>query len=177
LNYIDYIIIAFLIAGFILGFKEGFVRKLIGLAGIILGTYLAFNYSKNASKYLLNFFEKDSYLSEIIAGLLIYLLIFAVASVMKRIIHPFDKVNKLVNQLLGAVLGITQMLFYMSFLLMILNIFSFPGKETAKGSVYYNKVKVFIPTVLSYLSKSSPSTKKLLDNYIKGIDSLNATSK
>jgi len=51
LNYIDYIIILFLIVGFLLGFRDGLVRKIIGLIGLILGIVLAFEFAGMAGKY------------------------------------------------------------------------------------------------------------------------------
>jgi len=41
MNYIDYILIAIILIGFILGYKDGLVRKVIGLLGLVVAIFLA----------------------------------------------------------------------------------------------------------------------------------------
>ena len=41
MNYIDYILIVIVLIGFLLGFKDGLIRKIIGLIGLIAGIALA----------------------------------------------------------------------------------------------------------------------------------------
>jgi len=101
LNYLDYIIIVIILIGFLLGFKDGLVRKLIGLLGLIFGIGLAFQFSGTVGKLLIRFFNNDEYLSSVIAGILIFLVVILIATIIKRIVHPFDKVNRLINQVLA----------------------------------------------------------------------------
>ena len=134
MSYFDYIIVAVLLVGFILGFKDGLVRKIIGLLGIIVGLVLAFYYSEKAAVYLAPLFNNELYLAQIVAGLLIFILTIFVASVIKRIVHPLDKVNRFLNQFLGGITGAIQILFFLSVFLLFLDIFNVPSVKTKDES-------------------------------------------
>ncbi|MEK6552235.1 MAG: CvpA family protein, partial [Bacteroidota bacterium] len=96
MNYLDYITIVIILIGFLLGFKDGLVRKVIGLLGLIFGIGLAFQFSGSVGKLLIRFFNNDEYLSSVIAGILIFFVVIIIATIIKRIVHPFDKVNRLI---------------------------------------------------------------------------------
>jgi uncharacterized membrane protein len=62
--------------------------------------------------------------------MILFIAIMIVTTILKRVIHPFDKVNNLINQLIGGFVGIVQILFFISALLLLFNIFDFPDKKT-----------------------------------------------
>ncbi len=102
MNLVDFIIAVIALVGFILGFKDGFVRKIIGFTGFILAVILAINFASGLGKYMENAFGIEYYLSELIAGAVIFIGTIVLFAVLKRLIHPFDKVNNLVNQIVGG---------------------------------------------------------------------------
>ena len=75
MNYVDYIIIAVVLIVFILGFKDGLVRKVIGVVGLIAGIILAFTYSSEVGNFLAPIFDNEQNLAEIIGGILIFLVV------------------------------------------------------------------------------------------------------
>ena len=90
MNYIDYIILLIVFIGFLLGFKDGLIRKIIGLIGLIAGILLAYKFSGNLGRFLIKFFNNDDYLANLISGILIFLTVILIASILKRIVHPVD---------------------------------------------------------------------------------------
>lgn len=172
MNLIDIILIIFLLIGFVLGFKDGFVRKLIGLIGLALAVFLAVLYSDDLGRIIESAFDIEFYLSEIIGGLVIFLLVILIFAVIKRIIHPFDKVSNLINQLLGGFVGFIQILFFLSAVLYLLNIFSIPGKENKKDSLIYYGVYGVLPKTINLLKKYTPDSRELIKEYIKDKDSV-----
>ena len=172
MNLIDIIIIILLAAGFILGFKDGFVRKIIGLIGFFLAIILAIIFSAKTGKLFESIFGIEYYLAEIIGGFAIFVVTIVIFSVIKRIVHPFDKVNNLINQLLGGFVGFVQILFFISAALYLLNIFEIPGKETKKNSLLYYGVYGVLPATIDYLKTYTPNSKKLIKEYIKDKDSV-----
>lgn len=167
MNYLDYIIIVVVLIGFLLGFKDGLVRKIIGLIGLIVGAILALEFSSKAGKYLTRFFNDDEYLSSLIAGITIFLIVILIATILKRIIHPFDKVNRALNQFLGGIIGAVQITFFLSALFLFLNIFSFPNAVQRKESLTYNFVLDLIPKtidlVIGHRSKASDYIKRYIE--------------
>ena len=170
MNLLDIIIILIALIGFILGYKDGFIRKLIGLIGFGLGIFLAVKFADSLGKILEKIFGIEFYLSEIIAGILIFLFIIFLSSVIKRVIHPFDKVNNLINQIIGGTVGAIQILFFVSALLFLMNIFNAPSKKIKESSLFYSAVYNIIPSTVDYLNNYTPKTKQIIKDYINEKD-------
>jgi len=164
LNYLDYIIIALILVGFILGYKDGLVRKIIGLLGIFAGIFLAVKFSDSLGRILSPLMDNELYLSEIIAGVIIFLLCIIIASIIKRVIHPHDKVNKFLNQFLGGLTGILQIVFFTSIAFLFLSLFSFPSKETSRKSILYSSVYSVVPSTIDFLIGGKDFVKDYIEN-------------
>ena len=173
MNIVDLVIIVIAAIGFILGYKDGFVRKLIGFTGFILAVVLAVNFASSMGKQFENVFDIEYYLSELIAGALIFAGTIVLFAILKRIIHPFDKVNNLVNQMIGGIIGMIQILFFLSAALYLLNIFNLPTENSKKHSLVYYPVYNIIPGTINLLSDYSPDAKKRIKDYINDKDTLN----
>lgn len=173
MNYIDYIIIAVVLIGFGLGFKDGLVRKVIGVLGLIAGILLAFSFSSEAGRFLAPIFDNEQNLAEIIGGILIFLIVLLIASIIKRIIHPADKVNKFINQILGGLAGAVQMIFFISGFLLFLNIFKVPNQSVRSGSLLYSKMYSVVPTAIDLIIGDKKTADQLINDIIEKKDSLN----
>lgn len=170
MNIIDIILLLIEVVGFILGYKDGLIRKLIGLIGFALGIFLAVKFSPDLGRLLGKMFSIELYLSEIIAGILIFLFIIFLSSVIKRVVHPFDKVNSFINQLIGGLVGMVQILFFASALLFLMNIFNAPSKKIKESSYLYSKIYNIIPWTVEHLNNYTPKTKEIIKNYINQKD-------
>ncbi|MDP4115970.1 MAG: CvpA family protein [Bacteroidota bacterium] len=149
---IDIVIAIAVIIGFILGFKDGIIRKIFGLVGFVLAIYLSIKFAGVAGKIIVNVFGIEYYLAEIIGGIVIYIVISLVTTLIKRVVHPHDKVNNSINQLIGGVVGVVQILFFTSAFLFILNIFSYPKDDVKNKSILYNKVYDIIPQTVKVIN-------------------------
>ena len=170
MNYIDYIILILLFIGFILGFKDGLVRKIIGLMGLILGIAIALEYATDLGKLLAPVFNDELYLSEIIAGILLFLVSILLASVIKRLVHPRDKVNKFLNQFLGGLAGTLQITIFISGFLLFLNIFNFPAEADREESFTYQPIYNIIPTAIDLLLENKSEPQGFIKDYIESKD-------
>ncbi len=167
MNYLDIIILIILAIGFALGFRDGLIRKVIGLIGLVLSVVLALQFYKPFGKFLAPVINNEIYLAEIVAGFLIFILVTFLASVLKRIIHPLDKVNRFMNQLLGGISGTLQILFFISGFMLFLNIFNFPSEEDRKNSLLYNKVYQVIPVTIDFIIGSNSDAKNMVKEFIE----------
>lgn len=166
MNPYDLIIIITVLVGFILGFKDGFVRKLIGLIGFGLAIVLAVMLKDDLGEMVEFAFDIEIYLAEIIAGITIFFGVILVFTLLKRVIHPFDKVNNLINQLVGGVVGILQLLYFLSAVFLLLNIFDIPGKSTKESSAFYNITYKVIPVTIDFLTNYTTQPKKIINDFI-----------
>ncbi|MBU1098156.1 MAG: hypothetical protein CVV23_14100 [Ignavibacteriae bacterium HGW-Ignavibacteriae-2] len=167
MNYIDYIILAVIIIGFILGYKDGLVRKIIGILGFILGIILAFQFSKSISSYVSPLLNDELYLAEIVSGFLIFSLTIFIFAILKRVIHPFDKVNRFVNQLLGGFAGSIQIIFLISAFLLLLNLFDAPNQQTKNESILYNKTYSVIPKTIDLILGNRTNAQNYIIDFIE----------
>lgn len=171
MNYIDFIILIFIALGFLLGFKDGLVRKLIGLIGFIVSIAAAFQYSSALGKLITPLINNEYYLAELIAGMLIFLIGILITSIIKRIIHPVDKVNKFLNQMLGGLAGGIQMAFFISIALILLNIFHMPKNESKDSSLLYYKEYNLIPATVKLFLGDQAKVKNFFIKFIESRDS------
>lgn len=167
MNYLDIIILIILLIGFALGFRDGLIRKVIGLLGLVLGFVFALQFYRPFGKFISPLVNDEFYLAEIVAGFLLFIGTIFLASLLKRIIHPLDKVNRFTNQLLGAISGTLQILFFISGFLLFLNIFNFPSKEDRSNSFLYAKVYSIIPVTIDLIIGSDSDAMNLVKDFIE----------
>ena len=167
---LDILIVTSVIVGFILGFKDGFIRKLVGLAGFILAVVAAVLFAGKLGKLIESLFGIEYYLAEIIGGLVLFFSILAIFMFLKRVIHPFDKVNNLLNQIVGGIVGSIQILYFLSAIFIIVNVFDLPNKQTRDQSLFYKLSYQVIPLTIEYLSNYTPQPRKLIEEYINEKD-------
>jgi len=151
MNYIDYIILFFAALGFLLGFKEGLIRKIIGLIGLILAVFLTIKFYSSFGVYISKRTGFDEYFSKILAAIGIFFCVEIIFAIIKRIIHPFDRVRKLINQILGGMLGLIQIILLISSVLIILDFADYPSNDDKKNSSFYYSVYNALPQATNYL--------------------------
>lgn len=170
MNYLDFIILFIVFLGFLLGFKDGLVRKIIGLVGFIAAIFFVFEFSKPAGQFMSSFFNDELYLAEIVAGAAIFFLTILIVAIIKRIVHPVDKVNKFVNQILGGIAGSLQIIIIMSAAFLFLNILKVPSTEVKKNSLFYSEIFNIIPKSVEFILGEKSRTGYFLNEIISTHD-------
>ncbi len=166
MNYIDFIIIFFLFIGFALGFRDGLVRKAIGLIGLVFGIVLALEFYQKLGILISPYINDEIYLAEIVAWLFLFIGTIFLASILKRIIHPLDKVNRFTNQLLGGISGTFQILFFISGFILFLNVFNIPDKDDQSASLLYNNAYGVIPYTIDLIIGEDSEAMNLVKDFI-----------
>lgn len=167
MNYIDYVLIGIILIGFILGYKDGLIRKVIGLLGLIAAIFLAVTYSPQLGEYLSPMFNDEDYLAKIVSGIIIFFATILLVAIVKRLVHPSDKVNKFLNQLLGGIAGTIQIIFFTSVFLLLLNVLNIPKEEDINESIFYSSIYSVIPTTIDLIVGSDFKTEGFLKDYIE----------
>ena len=160
MNFFDVLILGFLALFIINGFRKGLIISLASLVALILGIYLAVNFSNYIQAILLeNFHPSKTWLpifSFTATFLIVAILVLIVAKVMEKII---DIVGMgFLNKLAGALLGLVKGAIFASIILFIL--FSIDKKqkwirpEDRKGSLTMNTIEKVFPKIISELGSS-----------------------
>jgi len=162
-NYIDYAVIIFVIIGFLLGLKDGLIKKVISLAALIAAIFISITFSHDVKKIAMQITSLDALPAMIVSFILIFVVSFLVASLLSRLLKPRDGVISLINKFLGGIVGVFQIWLILSALFIFLNLFSFPDKESRVQSHLYNFTFSLIPNTFKVIEKAFPSTKEFFD--------------
>ena len=67
---------------------------------------------------------------------------------------------------------IVQILFFLSAVLLILNIFDLPDNSVKKSSAFYENTSELLPLTIDYLSNYTPDSKQIIEDYINEKDTV-----
>lgn len=143
-NYIDIIILLFLLYGAFRGFSKGLVIEIATLAGMVLGVYMAIKYSSYTEGILRDFLNVSSryisYIALAITFIVVAVVVYIIGKLLTKIIDIISL--GLVNKLLGTVLGIAKYFVIVCVLLMIMDAlnekFQFLSEEVRQKSLLLN---------------------------------------
>ena len=181
---IDAIILLLILLGGIVGFKEGAIKKLTSVVGLVLVVVLAFMLKNKISFY---FYENLPFLDlwgvfkgiqvlnvvfyEVLAFLIIASILMLVYRILLGITGLIEKVLKatvilsIPSKLLGFVVGMIESYIWVYVVLFILTLPVINLKE-----VYTSKVANYIMTETPYLSKYTNKTVEVYSNLYEIID-------
>lgn len=191
MNVIDASIILFLLLGAIIGFKKGFIKSMVSLVGVIVVIVLSFYLKEPIANFLykyLHFFNFGGmYKGLTVINILMYeaiafLLIFSILSIILRIIIKITGIiEKLLNltiilglfsKILGAILGLVEMVVFIYISLFALSQFNMTSKlvlESKSGNKILNSTPI-----LANIAKPSVSAiqeiYELQKKYVDGHD-------
>lgn len=164
MNVIDIVLISVFVIAFIVGFKDGFIKKLFGTLGFIIALFFAYKFSDSFGVIITSFFGIEEYFAGVIAGLLIFVVTTSSISVVVRLIKPVSDINNIINRFAGGITGILQFAFFFSAAFFLLAVFDVPNKQQRKESYLYGFVSPLFPLILNKTDILSGDTKKNMNN-------------
>jgi len=137
MNYLDIIIVVPLLYGLIKGFSNGLVKEITGLLGLIIGVYVAINFSSYLHPRFTEFLGGYEQFVPIISFVT---LLFVSILVIKLLGYFLDKLTKalalgIISRILGAIFGFFKIVVIFSFLLFIVTEYRLINTQTQKESV------------------------------------------
>jgi membrane protein required for colicin V production len=160
MNFFDILVLGFLALFVINGFRKGFIISLAGLAALVLGIYLAVNFSNYIQDILRENLRPSQtwlpILSFTITFLLVAILVLVVGKLLEKVI---DLVGLgIFNKIAGALLGLVKGVIFASIILFVLYSADKKQKwitpEDRKGSLTMNRVERVFPDMMNYLGCS-----------------------
>lgn len=142
-NYIDIIILLFLLWGAFRGFSKGFIVELATLLGLVLGVFAAIRYSSYTESFLLDFFNISSKYLSYIALAVTFLLVVIVTYLLGKLLTKLADIVELglVNKMSGTLFGMGKYFIIVCVLLMIFDAlddkFQFMSEETKNKSLLF----------------------------------------
>ncbi|TVQ10217.1 MAG: CvpA family protein [Balneolaceae bacterium] len=128
-----------------LGFRNGLVRELLGIVGVVLALFIAFQYAGPAT----NWFNTETVENSQYLPYFTFIIIFIVILILIRLtiffMEEFLSVLMLSvpNRILGSIFGILKASLFISIALIIFDSVEVPEKETRDTSLtYYTLIEV-----------------------------------
>ncbi len=171
MNYLDIIIAAPMLYGLIKGFFNGLIKEITGLLGLLIGVYIAINFST----YLYPNFTKVLAGNEKFIPIISFATLFIVSLMVIRLLGYFlDKITNFlalgfISKILGAIFGGLKIVVILSFILTIAGQYEFIEKNTEKESVLIDPLKqiseIIVPEIHKHkttiLDKAKKTKEKL----------------
>jgi len=148
LNWIDILVVLLTLASFYLGYKEGFIKKVFDVVGFFLGIFLAIKFAGEMGSVYKNLLGVADGSAGIIGGVTIFIFFQVLTAVIVKATKIHDKVNHLVNKIIGGIAGTIQIVIFLSAIFFAASKLSFPAEETTKKSIFYSSVKSVLPSII-----------------------------
>ena len=175
MNYLDIIIAIPLIYGMIKGLSNGLIKEIASLLGLLIGVYVAINFSSYLTPKFTEFLKGYEKFAPIISVVILFIVSVMSIKILGYIIDKFIKAMALgfISILLGGVFGFLKIVVILSFLLSLTNERGFIGKQTQQQSHLLPPLqkasKIIMPEINKnkqiIIEKAKKSTEKpLTDN-------------
>ena len=181
---IDAIILIFILLGGIIGFKEGVIKKLTSVVGLVLVVVLAFTLKNKLSIYfyenlpffdlwgvfkgiqILNvvFYEMVAFLVIASVLMLVYKVLLGITGLIEKILKA-TVILSIPSKILGFIVGLVEAYIWVYIILFILTLPMINLKD-----IYTSKVANYIMEETPYLSKYTSKTLEVYTNLYDIID-------
>lgn len=166
LTFIDFLILVPLaVAGFT-GFRNGLLREVLGLGGVLLALFLGFRYMTEVRLWLQPYVNTEEVWLSVLAFVLIFGLVFAAMQLLIRILEGVLKAALLSvpNKLLGMLFGLFKSGLFLSLLSILLLAFEQPSEQARSESVLYPYIVQVAPMAYDVLAYFYPNTDSFAES-------------
>lgn len=154
------VVIALAIAVFLIsGFTSGFIKKIIGIACLVIALIAGIKFSADLSQLVFEPLGLPGQIGFFFSFLVIVVGITFSQSLLYRLIIK-EKVDTWWNKVLGAVFGIFEGSLAVSITLIVMSIYlDIPSEETKGKSELYKPMKNFAPMVFDHINTFFPESE------------------
>lgn len=172
MNLLDILILVPLLLFAFKGFKNGFVKEVFSVVGLVLAVFFAFQYMAELSNYLYQQLETDSVFVPYFSFGIIFLLVLLAVQVIIFFIEGVLRIAflGLPNRIIGSVFGAFKTALIISIVLLLFSGFSLPDQETRSDSLFYPYVIKIAPATYNTLAKIYPGAGNYMDTVQNALD-------
>jgi len=164
---IDLIIIFPVITLCVLGFKDGLVKKGIGLAVTIIALVVAQLLTNDMAEFYVNEFDTDRRDGVILGFYTVFFGLIFLQSLVYRLSGSEYKIGGIADRMIGSFLGLLQGIIIMSALFMMLNLTGFPSRTYRNDSRLYKPVVNAAPQILDFILEVVPEKSEEIEGKAK----------
>ena len=155
MNYLDIIIAVPLVYGLVKGFSNGLIKEATALAALLVGVYVAINFSLYLEPKVADILGKHKQFVSIIAFAILFLVIVLCVKAIGFMLEKLTKALALgiVSRFLGVFFGLLKVVVIFSFLLFIITDYNLINKKTKDDSVLYRPLSDIAAIITPQLKK------------------------
>ena len=163
MNYLDIAITAPLLYGLIKGFSNGLIKEITGLLSLIIGIYIAVNFSTLLEPYLSGIFGYYEQFKPIIAFTILFVATSLIIKLIGILANKLTKALALgfISRIFGAVFGLLKIALIVSFLLTMEARFELISNDTKQSSQLYQPTSNLLEILTPHFEKN----KGLLEDF------------
>lgn len=165
MNWLDILIALIVTLPAYFGFRKGFLRKLLGIAGIIAGFILAVKFYDTAANVLSVIIKENQTFVNVIGFLVIIGIVYGASIWLSRFIANINSGTGIIDKILGTITGFLQGLIVASVLLYNLSLADLPAKQTRETSLLYSTVYKIAPVLFDKVIELFPGLQELYNEY------------
>lgn len=165
MNWLDIVIVLLVTLPTFFGFRKGFLRKLLGIAGIILGFILAVKFYDTLTPLLSKVIKENPVFVNVLSFLIIIGIVYGASVWLARFIANMNSGTSLVDKILGTAVGFFQGLLVASVILYNLSFANLPSAETRNSSLLYGAVTKIAPAMFDKILEFFPGLQDLYRDY------------
>ena len=161
----DICILLFLVPFVILGFRDGFLKRVLGILAFIIGFVVAMKSMAPIGELV----SRNYHWPREMANLVAFFVVFVVILVLKFFIYHWlhgrraEDTPKFFSKIAGGLLGGLQGTIAASSMLILLFVIGLPPEKMKQNSVLYGTVFSVAPTIYDYSTMWMPESKTFLD--------------
>jgi len=155
MNYLDIIIAIPLLYGMIKGFSNGLVKEVTALLALVVGVYVAINFSEHLEPKVVEVLGRYEQFVSIIAFGVLFLVAVLLIKTLGFVIDKLTKALALgiVSRFLGGIFGLLKVVVIFSFLLFVITDYNLVDKETKESSVLFEPLSDIAAIITPQLKK------------------------
>lgn len=150
MNLFDLILLAVILFFSVQGYRNGLVRELFSLSGLLLALWVMTHYLDPMAEWVGLFVEASETTLQVVSAIMLFLSVYLLALLLALIIQKILETIYLnvINRLAGLLFGSLKAMLLLAALLLLSSRIGFPSSETTQHSVLYPLLTEKIPTLL-----------------------------
>ncbi|MEX0890405.1 MAG: CvpA family protein [Balneolaceae bacterium] len=150
------------------GFRNGLVKEILTLAGLVVALFVALLYMDLMGGWISGVVDLSEEGASVLAATLLFTAVFLIALITAHLIRKFLEVIhlNLLNRLLGLVFGGVKSALAVSLVLILLAGWNIPGEDVRQGSLIYSYILNLGPILFDQLETLLPENSPELWSHL-----------
>ena len=164
MNVLDGFILFPLLVAFLLGLKNGIIKEVFGLIGLILAVLLSLWFTGPISVFAADMLGMDESWAKLATGVVLFVFVLLTVQLIAWVLEKIIKAAQLsfLNRALGGLFGFAKAAFLVSLLLWVLSFVEYPKQTETQSSLTYSYIRPIAPSTFALLLRVIPNTDDAL---------------